>query len=321
MKPHPSFESLTSAFLDGSISPEKLTELEDLLLQDPEARKAFRQIANLDSALHDWAPICAAQAAWADAAPLSPQSRRTSRWQTWSAAAALVSAGILTGFISGSMVSGRSLTARETKSIELPLKNPNFDGPESPSLDGCPNTFGVWGGDFCVVTGAENDIHPPDGHGMLRFLRADNRTTPPNVGSVSAEQWQVIDLRPLRNAFGGHPAKIEFSAEFNSIPMTEGPHYSFGISFYSFNGEAKDAEYLWSHRRELCLSGTEKEELNDNDPASWQKISAQIVTPPDADLVLVQVRVCPKPMPKGLKSAVEFPGQYVANSSLRLIQD
>jgi anti-sigma factor RsiW len=76
MKPQLSFESLTSAYLDGTISAEELASLEEILLHDPEARKSFRQIANLDSALRDWAPICAAQAAWADAAPQSVQSRR-----------------------------------------------------------------------------------------------------------------------------------------------------------------------------------------------------------------------------------------------------
>jgi anti-sigma factor RsiW len=109
MTPTPSLDSLASTYLDGTISPEHLLLLEQMLFSDPDARRQFQRIANLDSGLREWAPICAAQSAWADAAPNAQP--KPGHWQIWSAAAALVLTGLLTGFISGSRVSARVLSA------------------------------------------------------------------------------------------------------------------------------------------------------------------------------------------------------------------
>lgn len=320
MSSKPSLDSLASAYLGGSISAEDLLLLEELLLSNPDARREFRRLTNLDSALRDWAPICAAQAAWADAAPTSQPKRR--RWQVWSAAAALVFAGLVTGFASGSLVSARSLAAREIRSISMPLANGNFESPEAPAAKGCPKEFGKWSGDFNAVVSQDQGIQAPAGHKMLRFLRADNQLTTPNsTPSISGELWQLVDLHSFRSTFGEKSATVELSALFNSAPIPEGQRYSFGISAFAFQGTPDDAAFLWKHRHDVALVSTDKEELSDNDPSTWQKLTTQFVVPPDADLILIHIRTAPKPFPHDLKSTVVFPGQYTADVSLRLLID
>jgi hypothetical protein len=156
---------------------------------------------------------------------------------------------------------------------------------------------------------------------MLRFLCADNRFTPQDSGTVSGEVWQLVNLHPIRPSFGSKPSGVELSAHFTSGDASDSQKLAFGICAYALQGAPKDSEALWKNRRDVYLSYTDVDEVCHNEHGIWQKMSTQLLVPPDADFLMVQVRMCPRPMPKTLESAFEFPGQYVSNVPLRLLSD
>jgi hypothetical protein len=312
-------DSLTALYLEGRLDQSQLEQLEALLDADPTARARFRQLCNLDTALNDWAPIQTAQSAWAEAGESARSAQKRNRWIAWPAAAAIALGGLLTGFLSGSLVSARALSPKEARSVPLPLVNGNFDAAQPPSTDGPPKEFAQWGGDFSRVTGEDQGIRPPNGRRMLRFLRADNAQSPKTKGQAASELWQTIDLRPLREQLGNKPAHLELSALFNSTPIPKGRHFAFGVSAYAFQSDSADGAQLWSRHRDAALASGGKIELSDSDPATWQRITTQILVPPDATVLLVTARVgSADRLPPG-SPVVEFPGQYMANVSLRLL--
>ncbi len=315
----PSLEALTSLYLAGEIDQTGLAQLEDLLRATPDARAQFRRLCNLDTGLREWAPACAAQAAWASAGEAVTPAQKRVRWIAWPAAAAIALGGLLAGFLSGSLASARALSAREARYVLLPLANGNFDGPEAPSTDGLPQAFAKWGGDFCQVTGEDQGIRPPSGGRMLRFLRADNAQSPRGEVQGTGELWQLVDLRPLREQLGNKPAKVELSALFNSAPFPDGPGFAFGVGAYAFDGDSSNGADLWSRHRDSALATAGKSEPIDGDPATWQTITTQVLVPPEATVLLVAVRVHSTNRKTAPAATVQFPGQYMANVTLRLL--
>lgn len=84
------FEKLIEPYLTGTISAEDFAKLEQCLRENPEARRALRRGANLDSALRDWASRNETGEAWIPAKSSPPT--RIVRWRVplWLSAAALV---------------------------------------------------------------------------------------------------------------------------------------------------------------------------------------------------------------------------------------
>jgi hypothetical protein len=55
----------------------------------------------------------------------------------------------------------------------------------------------------------------------------------------------------------------------------------------------------------------------DDDPRTWQRIAGKMMVPPDADFLVVELKVVPAdPVP--VEGAVEFPGHYADDVELIL---
>ena len=67
-------QRLINDWMSGGISPEDIAQLDRRLHEDPSARRMLRRVANLDSALRDWATRREISAAW-DAAQADASSR------------------------------------------------------------------------------------------------------------------------------------------------------------------------------------------------------------------------------------------------------
>ncbi|MEK0445688.1 MAG: hypothetical protein RLZZ399_1009 [Verrucomicrobiota bacterium] len=317
MKTDPAFESWVTRFLEGSIDPETLRQLEDRLAKDPVARAHFRRVANLDGGLREWSAIRSAQMAWNEKGSALSGHARRSFWPGWSAAAAIALGGLLTGVLSSSLVFARTLSQREPVGVHLPLANGDFSAEITPLADGPPSRTGWWSGDFSRVCGAEQGVTPPVGNKMLRMLRADNRHTPPGGGQQSGEMWQLVDVSTLRSQIGSKPARIEVSAQFNSARIPPGERYTFALTAYAFDAEPEEFSELWKNQKERALSHVSKAELSDDDPKSWQRISAQLLLPSEANVLLVCVRAAAPPKSSDAHGVVTFPGQYIADVALR----
>ncbi len=101
-QPQSRTDILIGGWLSQSLSPAEFAELEELLRQDPAARRRLRREVNLEALLREQASVAASLAAWqpdasATSGAGSRRSRKVAAWIPWAAAAGLAllaSAGI-----------------------------------------------------------------------------------------------------------------------------------------------------------------------------------------------------------------------------------
>ena len=331
-------DDLIDHHLNGVIDGNELAELEERLLHSAADRERFWKLAEVHSLLHErggsggveewgstgvgakeihpstlrpapqlpFSPTPALPFSPTPALPLSPASARRS----------LISAaiGLLLGLCSASVVWAMALNQwRVPKTLPLPLFDGGFEVSDLLGDEGVPTRAGVWGGDFAKVVSSERGVVPVEGRRMLQFLRGDNRLTPADAKSSVAELWQVVDLQALDlksevSSVKKQPAVVEVSAQFNATADTANERLAFAVSVLAFSGDVSEMPELWRGRRELALAAADKEEMADSDANQWQKLTAQVTVPPDANLLLVQVRATRKgPGPK----SQEFGGAFV----------
>jgi len=200
----------------------------------------------------------------------------------------------------------------------LPLANSSFEAPIATAGQGVPVKFGEWSGDFVRITGSENGIRPRSGKYMLSFLRSDDAATPLDAHTVASELWQTVNLRPLRPMLGNKSISVRLSGFFNAVSQP-GHRYTAGVSLAAYYGNAADAPELWKHRHQQSLAESEKEERLDDNPATWQILETQLNVPPDAELLMVQIRVSDKSAAPDSKAAI-FPGHYADNITLQVVE-
>ncbi len=90
------------------------------------------------------------------------------------------------------------------------------------------------------------------------------------------------------------------------------------LALVAYRGDTADGPALWKQRHEIALAESDKEERLDEDPATWQRVETQLSVPPDAELLLVQVRMYDKTA--GARDGASiFPAHYADDVSLRLL--
>lgn len=310
--------ALLDGYLAGTLSPADFASVQSLLRRDANARRALRDLATVETKLEALAagnPLT--QALLAPAPIRAPQSVEDSR-PTWlpRRPVSLAVAGMLVGLCCASAVWAMTLpSVLWSRGLPLPLVDGGFEGGDGPGDDGVPTRAGVWGGDFAERSRGHGGIVPREGAGMLRFLRAANRQTPEAASPVAAQMWQVVDVETVRDLVGRGPVTIEVAAHFNTAESAAAGTTGFGVSVSAFEGDEADAP-AWHAQRSLALARAEKEELADGDPAAWQRIATQVVVPPEANLLLVEIRV----MRKGkTPSAAEFDCHFCDAVTLRAL--
>ncbi|MEY5027003.1 MAG: hypothetical protein RLZZ244_2531 [Verrucomicrobiota bacterium] len=325
MKTEPTLEGLVARFLEGTLDQECLGQLEDRLERDPEARAYLRRTANLDGGLRDWAAVEGARKAWARAGEEGESAsslRGGWRWPAWPVAAAIALGGMLAG-LSGTLLLAKGFGFLGAEPVLLPVANGNFESEPAPRGDGLPSVYGGWSGDFSRVSGAEQEVLPPAGSkAMLRFLRADNRNSPPGGAQAVSELWQIVDLRPIRARLGRGAAMVELSAQFNAARSEGGREYHFGLSLMAFQGGPEKAPIVWKHPRETGLASISERGRFDEDPSVWQRSTVRVHVPAEADSLLMAVYCVEGAATRGvLTEPAVFPGHYVTDVSLSLIPE
>lgn len=314
-------DDLIDRHLNGVIDDSELAELEERLLHSAADRERFWKLAEVHSLLQEHASwgveelrsggeINTAQPLLRlSPTPPLPNSPTGARRTLISAAA-----GLLIGLCSASVVWAMAINQwRGPKAQPLPLFDGAFEVSESVGDEGVPTRAGVWGGDFAKVVSSDGGVVPAEGRRMLQFLRGDNRLTPADAKSHVAELWQVVDLRSLdlkrqMPSAMKRSAVVEVSAQFNATADLANERLAFAVSVLAFSGDVSEMPELWRGRRELALAAADKEEMADSDASQWQKLTAQVTVPQEANLLLVQVRATRKgPGPK----SQEFGGAFV----------
>ena len=317
MKMHPEYSDLLDQYLVGTISEADFGVFQARLRESADLRRALRDHATIESKLSE---IAAADPVMLSLWPVSDRNNRSRGsvgfgWLTWiRAPMGALAAGIAIGICSATLLWGYVAPHfYETPQMELPLADAGFESGKTPASQGVPTFFGVWSGDFVRVVDAVDAPAPFEGQKMLQFLRTDNSLTEPGLSTTASEIWQVVDLRPWREQLRkGVIAELRaaFSATTNAAPC------KFGLGFHAFAGSVTNAPELWNRRAHNALAGTEKDE-----PAStfrrWQHLTTQMSLPPEADLLLVTIRVSATgaSLPNG---AVEFHGCFADDVVLTL---
>lgn len=319
MTPDSETETLIGRFFAGAVTQSDLDKLEAILADNPHMRRHFRREANLDGALRDWAEVRGLQDAWAlSSLPLFGRSagRPTTRFS----GVALVAAGIFFGLLSSSLIFA-AIGPWPDYDHSVPLTELAFWPDAPPSQDGVPKKFGRWGGDFSRVLSADQGVKAPGGQ-MLRILRSDNSTSPAGEPTHVGELWHYIDLRPLRKRIGRESVAVALSALINSADAAEGERHVFTIGIHAFETDAPGFTALWDSvfddGRDVLIASAARSQISDVNPSTWQKLSAEIVVPPESSVLLVYVSVARVCKPALRPEPIEFPGQYIADVSLRL---
>lgn len=317
------FDELIDRHLNGVIEDHELVELEGRLLYSAADRERFWKLAEVHSFLHErlQGEVGCGDERQAHLHPAAQPSftGRTSNifsiFQRPGRSIAALAAGVLIGLCCASAVWAMVGHGRLSKLTPLPLVDGSFESSNAPSDEGVPIKTGVWGGDFAANVERADDIAPIAGRRMLRFLRGDNRLTPPDVKSSVAEIWQVVELDAERRKTLRQSQVVEVGAKFNVTATAASEKVAFGVSVLAFAGDVVQGPELWRERRELALATSDKEELADSRSDSWQKLTAQVTVPRETNLLLVQLRVTRKgPGPLGQ----EFGGHFVDDVTLGL---
>ncbi|MEY4484716.1 MAG: hypothetical protein RL693_2168 [Verrucomicrobiota bacterium] len=312
-------DTLIHEHLDGHLSMEEQAEFEQMLQESAAARHRFWELAEVHGLARE-----ASRMAWDEptqsVVPTEGNSFQTNHTLWWRSLGAVIrplAAGILIGGFSVSVawayVAPRAQDFFHKGSVILA---DSFESAQQPLSAGVPAMADVWGGDFSKVTMEEQGIVPAQGKQMLRFDRPDNELTPKGAVAHVAEIWQVVDLRARRSEWGARPFVLEASAKINAVSLSPDQRYAFGLGMQVFRGELSQMPALWKNRMESALVSSDKEELVDREPGTWQTLGNQVTVPPDADFLLLQLRVTRKSRAQAEPST--FPGHYADDVILRV---
>lgn len=270
------------------------TDLNALLRIDPDARRVMARLLvdeqALAGSLRENGIVALIAPGTVAREPMVPMSRfaRPFGWRPLASAAA----GLAIGLCSATLVYGFVLHRGHLNAgTPVAMTDGGFESNVEPAAEFVPSRTGIWSGDFATLSEEEMGVVPLEGKRMLKFLRTDNLFSPPGVQPSAGELWQVVDLAAARAALGRELSVIEVSAQFNQGPGIVGEKLAFGLGLLAFSGAASDAPMVWRERHELALAQADKKELADDLPNGWQRLSAQITVPREANLLLVQLRV------------------------------
>jgi hypothetical protein len=161
-------------------------------------------------------------------------------------------------------------------------------------------------------------IQPMTGKGMLRFDRSIHLLTEQDSEEThdASEQWQIIDLRPLK----ANDPRAAFTAiaraHFNRIDAGASTDTRFEIGLYAYAGTPDDAHAHWeNHSRRLAghFSGIN----TDTDPATWQPAEARLTIPAEADFLLLRLYAV-EDITDDPHQQTEFTGHYADAVQLTL---
>lgn len=292
--------ALLDDYLAGVLSPADFAFVQMLLRTDVDARRALRDLATVETKLELLAAgdprtreLLAPSPAHGPQVTQMLFGRALTAWLPLRPVS-LAMIGMLFGGFCASAVWAMTLPrGMWSRGQPLPIIDGGFEDGRPLGEAGVPMHAGCWGGDFAERSRGHGGIVPCEGVTMLRFLRADNRQTPEAAAPVASQMWQVVSLQSARELIGQGPMTIEVAAHFNTAEGTANGSTGFGVSVCAFEG-TEDEAALCQAQRSLSLARAEKEELADGDPTAWQRIAAQVVVPPKANLLLVEIRAMRK---------------------------
>ena len=189
----------------------------------------------------------------------------------------------------------------------------------APGNRGVPQAFGIWSGDHAELVTAQAGLDPRTGARMLRPLRSDWAGEHAPLSHVGG-QSQLIDLTAHRAAIESGRVLPHAEAWFNQVAPGTAGELAGGVTLFAFARDPRSSRgedgNAW-YEGHLGLSG-QQQERTDRDPATWERIAADMPPPPATRFLVVHLRVN-RTRPGPTATPVTFAGSSVDDVKAALL--
>jgi hypothetical protein len=315
MLTHEEYE-LVARFLNDALDDDQAGRFRVLLQENPEARKALRDFAMVDSKLSEMAvsaplPFDLTSRPLPSSESCLPQARLAERLTPENVAAGAktvytprrfsqnfavraAALGLLLGAI-GSSIGWAIAVPRWVGAGKLcDIFRESFETTAAPVAQHIPKTPGIWSGDYTEIVGTQDGVSPFDGQRMLSFLRADYEGKVGGEHGFTSETFYLIDLRPHKQTLKESIAKVRIRAMFNQARQEPRDRYVGSIGMAAFTDRVlkrfpkmSDAVLM---NQSLVFTRNSRLLLDDM-PQSWQPLVEEARMPANADYLMVRIGV------------------------------
>ncbi|MEK0447101.1 MAG: hypothetical protein RLZZ399_2422 [Verrucomicrobiota bacterium] len=292
-------------YLEECLSEADAARLSGLLVESPEARKRFWEMAAIHAQLEPALQQRSIQFVTGSEAPGSRESF-WSRYPTAWAAAACVVMTLLSTTIALAIVSPRA-----NQSI---LRRVSLGEAEMGKLrGGFPLQFGVWSGDIAAVEGSPQEQDAPR---TFRFIRAEADEAAPNPQPNSCDVFQIVDLRSAGLHVRSPDDILELSARFCDERPEVGERVRFVCRLILYEGDFRKVAKEWPLSKAAASAlGTGDAISEGGAPGQWHVVTARSTIPAKVDFAVLQVLVTKPPV---AGRSAEFGSQLVSDIRLTL---
>lgn len=316
----PEEQRLILDYLDGTLDAAAALRLNQLLLENADARAQLRTAATVDIHLRELAAATAQR-------PLPASVLQSTRGISWRdrflprAFKLPTIAGVALGVVCSSAVWAYVRTDLSDALEPLAqVLSDSFESTTAPGNLGVPDQFNTWDGDDARIAAVTASITPRTGARMLQLLSSDFRGENAESSHVG-DQMQLIDLAPHRMEIETGRVLVRAEASFNQIAPAAGQEFAGGVQLFAFGYDPRDHRgkrwKAWLYNDHLGFSG-QQQQRTDSDPATWERVVATLPLPPGTRFLIVHIRVNRlKPDPEA--APVAFSGSFVDDVKAELL--
>lgn len=308
-------DDLIDRHLNGMMTEEERSELDERLLHSAADRGRFWALADVHVLLHEGVQQRLAGSAVKGVntkRPVMSLGPPRARWFHWGPLTA-AAAGVVMGMFCTSMVwayvvpyAGRAVT----------LLREGFESGPASTLPGLPLKAGAWSGDEARVVGAaETDLKPKQGGKMLRFVSA----TYPGENARRSAWGDAFRLVDLQGQVGHAESAVRLAASFNAAKFPAGEEYLCSVELCALEMDLTDAPQpltlAWV-RENSASTALRKFPMKGD--GLWQDAAVEVQVSPQTRYVLLHLAVMrTKPFPP--VEPVQFGGHFLDDVKLELI--
>ncbi len=317
---------LIEQYLSGTISPESLEALNELLEIDESARERFLSLATIDEGLSELAAVPPVVEGVSQSSKgktileFPVKSRVSPFWPAWRAAAA----GLLAGIFCTTAIWAATETGRRKI---VTLLQDSFESEADLLSAGGPVNSDVWAGDYAEITSETSGVTPLDGKQMFRFLRADFEGKEKPIG-YSGDIYRLVDLQSYEHLLEDGGASVEVHAAFGSIPVEVSNRFECHLTVSAFSEVPKDIEN-WrailiepsSDEPTALASSMRRMSFPRSSSYRWMRNSLSMQIPPEARFLLIAIRLVDTSASESYRRgslAVQFEGQFLDDVRVKL---
>lgn len=310
---------LIDAWREQHLTEEDAAELSQILRESEDARRIFKDEANMHGLLHRAvmaSSIEGAAAALARAYHTTPPQESTPQrpWLMRFFAKPFLSAaaGILIGIFCTSVlwaVSDSRIAA--PKRLQIALADTSKEG-RIPS--GFPNGPGILSGDPSDLVSSAGGRTKTQGK-LLRFIEAGADVSDPNPAPKSCDVSQLVDVSQYRSIARTGKATLELSASFSDTSTS--PNLRFYCWILLFHGEPSElGPWPGAMRNAIASSLQHLPPSQHKGPGQWNRHTVRCALPENADYAVIQIGVVN--LDKLVNGPAQFGTQYADDLQLVL---